>query len=374
MSGTRLTPALRVPLAGLTALALLFPRAAAALHFPDTADLKKTWKVAERKDGRPLGFYRKAHGDSLALRLEWSPQGPVAVRYDQPDEIPSDSFEALTQEYGNGAAWHETVGALDPRIVKLYPGLQQEWLLKGFGGERGWLGSGLDRGRYFLVFRAEPPIARTPVAGPLRFPPGLYAFLDTSSEWLHVPCKDMPGSGQAFAGRTDPESPGSKATGAKAASPKAAAPGSAAGPACFSPDDDPHWLVRIDSRKPLRMQAWLEEQGSPALAEIRRAIGKVPDASQVEYAKDLSQMLLGEGQMFLVKLAQKLPAAFTWPSWQLQDYKAGQVPYSAYLPWVRRQAEPGEFLPAFRSEDPALRLAVDLYYRGTVHLSAEGEP
>ena len=340
------------------AAGLFLARPAVALHFPDTADLKKIWKVSERKDGRPIGLYRKAHGDSLAMRLDWGPQGLIAVRLDQPDEIPSDSFAALAQEYGNGAAWHETGGALDPRLVKLYPGLQQEWLLKGFGGERGWLGSGMDRDRCFLIFRADPPTARVPVAGPLRFAPGLYAFLDSSSQWLHVPCKDMPGSNAGI-----PIPPGA-ATRAK----------QAAKPVCFSPVDDSHWLIRVDSRKPLVMQAWLEEQGSPALAEIRRAIGKIPDASQAEYARDLSQMLLGEGQMFLVKLAQRLPAAFTWPSWQLQDFKSGKVPDSEFLPLVRRQTAPGEFLPAFRSQDAALRLAVDLYYRGTVHLSAEGEP
>jgi hypothetical protein len=239
--------------------------------------------------------------------------------------------------------------------------VQQEWILKGFGGEQGWLGSGLDRGRYFLVFRAEPPIVRVPVLGPLRFSPGLYAFLDTSSEWIHVPCKDMPGSDAGVPGRA--KAPAKKGPGAKPAGK----------PVCFSPGDDTHWLIRIDARKPLALQAWLEEQGSPALAEIKRAIGKIPDASQVEYAKDLSQMLLGEGQMFLVKLAQRLPSAFTWPSWQIQDFKGGQVGYNEFLPWIRRQAEPGEFLPAFRSRDPALRLSVDLYYRGTVHLSAEGD-
>ena len=343
-----------IPWACLAA-ALLAAPSARALHFPDTTELKKTWKVAERAQGRPAGLYRKAHGDSFALRLEWGPKGLASVRLDQPDEIASDSFAAITQEYGNGAAWHETVGTLDSQIVRLFPGLQQEWILKGFGGERGWLGSGLDRGRYFLVFRAEPPVARVPAAGPLRLSPGLYAFLDTSSEWLHVACKDMPG---AAPGRDGGHGRAKKAV----------------KPVCFSPGDDTHWLVRIDSRQPLAMQAWLEEQGSPALAEIRRAVGKIPDASQHEYAKDLSQMLLGEGQMFLVKLAQRLPAAFTWPSWQIQDFKGGQVPYAEFLPLVRRQTQPGEFLPAYRSEDPALRLAVDLYYRGMVHLSAEGKP
>lgn len=348
---------------GLAACAaVLIPVSPArALHFPDTASLAQAWKIAERKDGKPVGLYRKAHGDSLAMRLEWGPKGLVSVRLDQPDEIPSDSFAALTQDYGNGAAWHETAGGLDPQVVKLYPGVQQEWILKGFGGEQGWLGSGVERGRYFLVFRAEPPIGRVPVLGPLRFTPGLYAFLDSSSEWIHVPCKDMPGEGMGPAPKAKPA--------AKGPGPKAAGK-----PVCFSPDDDSHWLIRIDSRRPLALQAWLEEQGSPALAEIKRAIGKIPDASQVEYAKDLSQMLLGEGQMFLVKLAQRLPVAFNWPSWQIQDFKGGQVPYTEFLPWVRRQAEPGESLPAFRSRDPALSLSVDLYYRGTVHLSAEGDP
>jgi hypothetical protein len=358
MSGARRIPAVR-PLAAAAALSLLLARPSQAVHFPDTADLKNSWKLAERKDGKPIGFYRLAHGDSFALRLEWKPDGLAGARYDQPDEIPSDSFTALTQEYGNGAAWHETAGSLDSQVVKRYPGLQQEWVLKGYGGERGWLGSGLDRGRYFLVFRAEPPIARVPVTGPLRFSPGLYAFLDTSSEWLHVQCKELPGTSSA--------SPSS------AKRPNPAAAKSAGKPVCFSPGDDTHWLVRVDGRKPLRLQAWLEEPGSPALAEIRKAIGKVPDASQVEYAKDLSQMLLGEGQIFLVKLAQRLPSAFTWPSWQIQDYKGGQVPYAEFLPLVRRQAEPGEFLPAFRVQDPAFRLGVDLYYRGTIHLSAEGD-
>jgi hypothetical protein len=349
-------------LAACAAAALMLVPPALALRFPDTTALVKSWKVAERKGGKPVGLYRRAQGDSLAMRLEWGPKGLVAVRLDQPDEIPSDSFAALTQEYGNGAAWHETVGGLDSQVVRLYPGLQQEWILKGFGGEQGWLGSGVDRGRYFLVFRDNPPIVRVPVLGPLRFSPGLYAFLDTSSEWIHVPCKDMPGVELGIPRKA--KAPSAKGPGGKAA----------AKPECFSPDDDNHWILRVESRKPLALQAWLEEQGSPALAEIKRAIGKIPDASQVEYAKDLSQMLLGEGQMFLVKLAQRLPAAFTWPSWQIQDFKGGQVPYTEFLPWIRRQAEPGEFLPAFRSRDPALRLSVDLYYRGTVHLSAEGDP
>jgi hypothetical protein len=325
-----------------------------AVRFPDTADLKKSWTVAERNEGRMTRLFRKRNGDSLAVHLRWGASGIAEVRLDQPDEIAPDSFAALTQEYGDGAAWHETMGKLDSATVAMYPGLEQEWTLQGFGGERGWLGSGLERGRYFLVFRADPPRLRTPAAGPLRLSPALFAFLDTSSEWLHVPCTDMPG-----------EARGGAADGKNRKEPR---------PLCFSPGDDPHWMVRVDRRSPLAVQAWLDEQGSPALAEMRQAVASVPDASQQEYARDLSQMLLGEGQMFLVKLAQRLPAAFTWPSWQIQDLKAGQVPFAEFLPLVRRQVPPGEFLTAFRSEDAALRIRVDLYYRGTFHLTAESKP
>jgi hypothetical protein len=187
---------------------------------------------------------------------------------------------------------------------------------------------------------------------------GIFAYLDSSSQWLHVDCKDRPGS------KPDIAIPDAAKTKAQAA----------AKPVCFSPGDDPRWLVRIDSRSPLVFNAWLEEGSSPALTEIKKAVGKIPDASQHEYAKDLAQMLLGEAQLFLVKFAQRLPAAFTWPSWQIQDYRGGAVPYAEFLPLVRRQKDPGDFLPAFRSEDSGLRLAVNLYYRGTVHLTAEGKP
>src|SRR3954462_9825928 len=66
-------------------LAMILALPAAAGHFPDTADLKKTWKVGERKDGKPTGLYRKAQGDSFALRLEWGPGGLASARYDQPE-------------------------------------------------------------------------------------------------------------------------------------------------------------------------------------------------------------------------------------------------------------------------------------------------
>jgi hypothetical protein len=336
------------PVSAAAALALLLPSSALALHFPDTADLKKDYRVSLRQDGRPTDFFRKIDGDSASLKLEWTASGPISARIEQGGEFEPDSFTALTAEYGNGAAWHESMSARDPKALQLYPGLQQEWILKGYGGEKGWLGSGVARGRYFLVFRQSPPTAAATVTGPLRLEAALPAFLDTSSQWLHVPCKQ--GGAERGAGGK----------------------GKSAGtPACFSPGDDSRFLVRIERKSPLAMEAWLEDGESSALHDIRTALKSVPDAAQADYAGDLSQMLMGEAQMFLVKLAQRLPAAFNWPSWQIQDFKAGRVPARAFLPVIRRQAAPGDSLPAFRFQDQGLRLNVDLYFSGRFHLRAE---
>lgn len=314
-----------------------------AVHFPDLADVKQDYRAVASKGGHPADFFRKVNGDSASLHLEWSGNAVTAARIEQGGEFDPDSFSVLTSNYGNGAAWHES--PTDEQARKLYPGLQQAWILKGYGGEKGWLGSGVIRGRYFLVFRETPPTAIATVTGPLRLNRGVFAFLDSSSQWLHVPCKEETG-------------------GAAKAKDKGAA-------VCFSPTDDSRFIVRIDRKKPLALQAWMEDGESSALEEIKTALKSVPDASQAEYSRDLSQMLLGEAQMFLVKLSQRLPSAFNWPSWQIQDFKGGQVPAAGFLPLVRRQVNPGDSLPAFRFEDTGVRLAVNLYYRGRFHLKAE---
>jgi hypothetical protein len=337
-------------------LALSAP-SVSALQFPDTADLKKDYKVSARKDGRPVDFYRIRNGDSSTVRLEWSGSTLVSARLEQESEYEAEGFSDLTAAYGNGAAWHESMTAPDARTLKLYPGLQQQWHLKGFGGEKGWLGSGLDKSRFFLVFRAAPPTAPAVAAGPLRLNGGVFSVLDTSSQWLHVPCKDKPGSPKP-APADKPNKGGKTGPASKA-------------PFCFSPAEDSRLFLRIDRKKPLALQAWLDEGESAALSDIKKALQTIPDAAQADYAKDLSHMLAGEAQAFLVKFSQRLPEAFTWPSWQIQDLQAGKVQPAEFLPLIRRQANAGDSLPAFRYEDAGLRLSVNLYYRGMVHLIAE---
>jgi hypothetical protein len=331
----------------------------AALEFPDTVQLKKDWRLAGRTDGLPSAFYRVKSGDSSSLAIEWAPgsgpaRKPISARYEQDKEFDQEAFSNLVAEYGNGGAWHEFPGAPAAKIRALYPGVQQEWLLKGFGAEKGWLASGVQRGRYFLVFRETPPTETAPVAGPLRLNRRWAASLDTSSEWLHVPCVGD--------------------SSVRAAPSKKSGKARAAAPVCFSPGDDSRLRVRIDSRAPMVIDIWLEEEESESLQAIRKAVQTVSDAGQHEYSQDLSQILLGEGQMFLVKLAQRAPGLFNWPSWQLQDFKAGRVPESRYLEIIRSEREPDQFLPALDYEDKGLRLTLDLFYRGAYHLQAREKP
>lgn len=353
-------------------LLLSFAFAAEALTFPDTATLKKEYQVRVRKDGRPVLLSRVRDGDSLSLAMEWQGGRQVSARLEQSDEYDSDAFGRLTEEYGGGAAWHEVDGG-----KPAFPGLMQQWYLKGYGKETGWLGSGLDRGRFFLVFRAEPPSRLVKVDSPLALLPSVVAYLDSSSEWLKAACKEIDWSNKPDRA---PDRAPDRIPGAKPGKAEKGAMGRKAGkrpgidPVCYRSGEDSRLWVRITGKSPLALQIRLEEGESPALREIRRVVQTVPDASQADYAKDLSQMLLSEGQMFLAKVSQRLPGLFSWPSWQLQGSKDGQVASERFLEIIRSNQDPEDFLPALRLDGKRIRLAINLYYRGNFHLDAEERP
>lgn len=356
----RRSPGPRAAAGLLAALVLLAASPVHPLAFPDTAELKRTHRVGARKDGLPVLFYRIVDGDSASLALEWRGGRPVSARLEQEDEIGDDAFARLAEAYGAGAAWHEFDDGAKP-----YEGLVQQWHLQGYGGEAGWLGSGLHRGRFFLVFRESPPSAPSKVDAPLALRPALPAFLDTSSLWLKTDCAAARWPAAA------PASPGARPPAAGKGRGAAAPAGK---PVCYQSNEDPRLRVRLRRKSPPALDALLEEGESPSLKEVRRIVQVIPDAGQAEYAADLSQMLLAESQLFLAKLAQKLPPLFNWPSWQLQGSKEGRLPPERYLALVRSEREPGDFLPALALDGRSIRLAVNLYYQGTFHLDAEAKP
>lgn len=319
-----------------------------ALAYPDTADLKKTHRVVSRDEGgRPVLLSRILDGDSMSVVLHWRGGKVVGVRLEQEDPWESLEFTRLTEAYGDGAAWHEFPGSGTGKPP--LPGLEQQWFLKGYGGATGWLGSGAHKGRFFLAFADDAPAGPSRVEAPLALRPAAWAFLDTSSRWLKVACREA--DWPPVAGRT-----GRKPAGK---------------PVCYRSNDDTRLAVRFLRRSPLLLEVRFDEGESDALKEIRRVVQTVPDASQAEYARDLSALLLAESQIFLAKLGRALPDLFNWPSWQLQGIKQGQVPADRFLSIVRSELEPGDALPALLLEAKNLRLAINLYYQGTFQLEAE---
>jgi hypothetical protein len=322
---------------------ILVPNLAWAIHFPDSSDYLKNYRIAARKSGKPADLYHRVNGDSASLHLDWKGNIPISVRFEQSREFAPDSFSVLVSAFGGGGAWHELpLVKADSSLRKACPGLEQQWLLKGYGGEKGWMGSGLQRGRFFLIFRETAPVSRPQeTLGPLGFGANFFASLDTSSEWLHVPCQDV-----------------RKGT----------------HPICFVPGKDIHSRIRIriQRQSPLLLDIWWDEEGSNSLLSIKSALLSLPDLSQSEYAQDLSNMLLGEAQLFLAKLSQRLPQLFTWPSWQWQDCKAGRIPPQNLLNLIRHPESIGDSLPAFHYTDQGgIRIDVDLFFKGTLHVKAE---
>jgi hypothetical protein len=361
----RNTPTAGTAFGVLPALILLFLMSAGPSHplaFPDTAELKRTHRVVKRQDGLPVLFSRILDGDSMSLLLEWKGGRPVSARLEREEGFGDEEFAGLAEAYGAGAAWHEFDDGRKP-----YEGLVQQWHLQGYGGEGGWLGAGLHRGRHFLIFRSAPPAALSRVEAPLSLQPSLAAFLDTSALWLKADC----------AGQRWPESSPAEGPGGRPASPGKARkppPRGQGKPVCYLSNEDSRLRVRVRRKTPPAVDVLLDEGESPALKEVRRIVQVIPDAGQAEYAQDLSQMLLAESQIFLAKLAQKLPPLFTWPSWQLQGSKEGRLPPERYLALVRSEKDPGEFLPALFLDGKGVRLAVNLYYQGSFHLDAEAKP
>lgn len=332
----------------LTLTLLLLSSNSLALAYPDTAELKKTHRVVSRdKDGRPVLLSRILDGDSMSVVLDWRGGKVAGVRLEQEDPWESLEFTRLTESYGDGAAWHEHPGSAGGKPP--LPGLEQQWFLKGYGGATGWLGSGTHKGRFFLAFADDAPSGLSRVEAPLALRPQVRAFLDTSSRWLKVPCRD--GEWPAVPGQA-PRKPAGK-------------------PVCYRSNEDTRLAVRFLRKSPLLLEVRFDEGESDALKEIRRVVQTVPDASQAEYARDLSALLLAESQIFLAKLGRALPDLFNWPSWQLQGLKQGQVPADRFLSIVRSELEPGDTLPALLLEAENLRLAINLYYKGTFQLEAE---
>ncbi len=282
---------LRVSMFSLRRICLLLPLLCTSfswsIHFPDTLELQKTFQVLQRQEGLPSRLVQKK-SDSLYLYLQWKEGGIIAARYEQKEEFSPSLFNTLTEEYGQGATWHEMVSVLNVNspVLKFYPGLQQQWNLKGYRNEKGWLGSGLKGRVFYLAFRENSPNPIPVISEELKLNPTLFTYLDSASNWKHKPCKEI---STAY---------------------------------CFQSLEEKQLQIQLNSKLANTIDIWME--GVPML-ELINNIEQVTAKEKPALAQDLSTLLHTEAEFFLVKISQACPALFNWSSYQFQDWKGGQI-------------------------------------------------
>ncbi len=303
-----------------------------ALTFPDTSHLHG-FRALDREANAAL--FAQARGrDTLFLRLEWKGSQPWALTYAQNQEFDENwILQRLADVAPETAPNPLPDPAPESPEATLYPGLKQEWLLRGMR-TTGWMGTGVHGMRFFVVFRAASPAVVDSGTVNLQLRPALAARLDTAAGWLAAPCSDR--------------SPGKHR--------------------CYRPRDHGHFLVEVTDGPPPRIALTFEE-GDP-LTDVRSAAETLPDEQWPDYAKDLSSLLHGEAVRMLSQAAGLAPV-FTWPAWKILDWKGGVVPPATYLAAWRATHRLSDPLPALRYRDHGLQVDVDLYLGGSCRITVQ---
>ena len=155
------------------------------LHIPDTTKLLERYTVTKRDDsGKPVSLFRSLGDDSLELDLIWEDGKIRGLNYNLAKNIPQGLFQELVSFHGAGGGWHESNEIIPKSLTKAYPGLKQQWFLKGYGDSMSWLGTGLYNNRFFLLFLAEPPVPAPASDAPLAIDSDFKDSLSTANRWL----------------------------------------------------------------------------------------------------------------------------------------------------------------------------------------------
>lgn len=300
-----------------------------ALHWPDTTELKDSLKVLGRSQGKPATFAGVWQQDSLYLHLEWQDSNLVQIRYTREIPFEVSAFSALANRMGRGGTWHELP---DPEasLRDSFPGIEQHWVLRGYGGRTGWVGSGLHRGRFFLAFRKKLPVSLPGENAALALHPRAAFRLDSATDWLRNPC-DEPQDTRL----------------------------------CFS-----HSLTRgfdlvMDTSGRRRLE--IRYPSHDSLGEVRAAFFTIPGSDQAGYAEDLTQIMYMEGLQFLVLLDQQVPPLFTWASWQWERAD-GRVDPSKILDLMKKKPYEVNEIPIFHHETENLDVRIYLNFDGQYRL------
>jgi len=332
----------------LAAFGFGLPLGIQAWNPPDTLELLAEFQAKKRQGGYPVELIRKQGKapDSQSLSLTWEKSRLVQCRYEQKEPFDQYRFEALADRYGGGGTWHALPDPADGGVErKTFPGLMQQWWLEGYGNVHAWSGTGVHRGRFFLVFRQDAPVPPDQPKEAMALRKDGDICQDTVPGWLQAKCPVDWG-------------------------------GLAAHSRCYSAADNPRRWVAIapqDQKNPrLAWAAWWQD-GDP-LQDVANAMKNLPPGAEPEYARELSQVFHGEALVFLAQLAQNNPCLFTHPSWSISRLKEGHVPPDAYQPFLGKRGKIPAWFPAMRLATPQCSLAVDIALGGSYRLQAQTRP
>ncbi|MFC1585201.1 hypothetical protein ACFL5V_06625 [Fibrobacterota bacterium] len=302
---------------------------AQGIEFPDTSFFHKAYKVHERKHGLPVAYLSQRGKDSSVIHLTWKKARIVQVIHRQKKPFSNSRFSELASLYGKGAAWHEVPFAdREKRYVhKEFPGIEQQWALKGYGGKTGWMGSGLYEQTFFLVFSENLLTPLKKNEDPLRLHPGFIKALKTSGNWIPVSCRKQSKQGS-----------------------------------CYKHLLNSQLRVKVLEEKKHDLEIWFEENN--ILGDIKNTLETLTPDLFSEYARTLVDLSISEYQHVLNQISLEEPHLFNWSSWQLQNLDKGHLSTTDYLAFFKKHSLNWPYIPVLDYRGTGITLLIRLHFDG----------
>ncbi len=296
------------------------------LTAPDTTKYIKKKAAVVRKSAK---IHSLTLPNGHKCILIWRGDTLYQVRYQQTHPFSNKGFSKLAHRHGDGASWHE-IPLTQPdknRLIKRYPGLEQQWVLRGFENRQCWMGSGIVSDTFFLVFSESSPTNPAKPKGPLKIQPEFYNSLNTSEQWLPVNCNFSATSGK-----------------------------------CYQSVESQKFRVYIPKKKSDATEIWILEKHD--LSGIASTLNQSTPEQHHELSKELASMAQIESHSALTKLFHEVPYLFTWNSWQLEDAVDGAIKAPEYLKRFKQSKNSWQSLPVYKYIGEKLNIHIFLFFNG----------
>ncbi len=315
-------------------LLFLFLGYSFSLPFPDTSFFNSRYKVSERKKGA-VGFPTQFKNKAQTIQIKWDSGQMTQVTITQPKPFTDHHFSTFAKLFSAGAQWHETplLPSQKKMLNKQHPGLEQQWILKGYGNESGWMGSGLIKNKFYLVFKDSKEVAPQ-VKAPLTLISNIQKYVNHSDDWLPTTCSQVPPKIE-----TD---------------------------RCYLHTVNSNFRIHFNKNDTALYELWVYE--SHPIHDIEDIIRSLPQSEYYKYARELPYLSQSETPAVLIEIAKTIPDFFNWPSWQFQKYKEGVLNSKDYDKVFNQLGNRWPHIPINHSRTAQFNMDIYLYFNGNYQL------